>query len=154
MAENDFNIEDIELFPIQEAYIAEIQAAQAAPQATEEVTAADLINSGHYAHPYVPLFVSSMSEQAAQEEELIQHMASQIQETINNYGAPQTDESPSPELVMAPTFEIASNPTVSLEEIKARRFNIVDGGKYVKPIPEGAYLFDNMENRFNLMDFD
>ncbi len=74
-------------------------------------------------------------------------MGTAIQDAINNYNPQSLFVE---ELAYAPTFEISSNPTVSLDEIKARRFYIVDDGEFVS---ETAYLFDNMENRFNLMDF-
>lgn len=217
--------EDMEFSPIQEAYFEEIEAAQivintaadlqamhgisvsnaeqAMAQAMQESTAADLINSGHYASPFVPLHVSSTT--AIDEQGLIEYLGSAIQDTIDNYN-PQTnaagiadavwgtppinhvlpmnlqqmiddaeshnagvqpltvetlqqaqtmiDEHNEQEEILVPTFEIASNPTVSLSEIKARRFYIVDGGKYTKPVPEAAWLFDDAENRFKLIDFD
>lgn len=180
MTENDFDIEEIELFPIQEAYLAQVEAevanalSQAVPGAapgvaadlqashginihatnsgaTQEATAADIINTGLYANPYIPLHVSpSMAEQQTSEADLIQYMGEELLAEINNYGAPVQSYSQAAQTILAPTFEIASNPTVSIAEIKARRFAINDDGKYVK---ETDYLFDNIENRFNLMDF-
>ena len=57
------------------------------------------------------------------------------------------------ENILVPTFEIASNPTVRMEEIMARRFYIVDGGLSVAPpikikltfkevYPDISYRFD------------
>jgi hypothetical protein len=52
--------------------------------------------------------------------------------------------------VLVPTMESTTNPTVSVEEIKSRRFMKNDDGEYIK---ETDYLFDNLQNRFDLMDF-
>ncbi len=114
-----------------------------------------------------------------QEQGLTGYLGAAIQDTINNYnptaatiashGAALSNiDPPLPSIeelasvqpigqqmadagyISSPTFEIVSNPTVSIEEIKKRIFMINDDGEYVK---ETDYLFDNIENRFNLMDF-
>lgn len=138
----------IDLFPIQESLIEQMQADQQASfasQAFQEVTGSEIFNNSYMGHLWTSnLHVSSMMP----EEQLVIEMGAEVQQMIDNYPTPINLN----ETIFAPTFEIASNPTVSLEEIKARRFNLVDGGKYTYISPT-AYLFDDIENRFNLMDF-
>ncbi len=147
------NSEGIELFPIQESILEQMIADQQVTvdqqtaQAFQEVSGSEILNNGCYGHLWSSnIHVSSMMS----DEQLVTEIGAEVQQTIENYSTPINLN----ETIFAPTFEIASNPTIPLEEIKARRFNLVDGGKYIEPISPTAYLFDNIENRFNLIDFD
>ena len=173
------NLINVDLFPAQEAMLEQMQVDYN-QQAFQESTGAEILNTGLMGHIWADnIHVSSvMSEQGlmeqhgmAQEQELIEYLGAAVQDTINSFdpgnashAAAMSNMDPLPSMadlasvqpigeqmadmgyVMAPMFEIASNPTIRLDEIKARRFIIFD------PL-ESSYLFDNIENRFNLMDF-
>ena len=63
--------------------------------------------------------------------------------------------------LLVPSFEIVSNPTVRLSEIRARRFGIVDGpiGLSINISLNEKWLFeevgeyDPIESRFDILDF-
>lgn len=120
------NLINVDLFPMQ------------------EVTGAEILNTGLTGHMWAQdIHVSSLIEQhgIGQEQELTEYLGTAIQDAIDNY-----DPTVEVGYVYAPTFELASNPTIRVDEIKARRFIIFDRF-------ESSYLFDNIENRFKLMDF-
>lgn len=63
---------------------------------------------------------------------------------MRSYVIPRRGQVPQSEIdreeLLVPTFEIASNPSISLADIRARRFHIVDRAQVVRHAPETGVL--------------
>jgi hypothetical protein len=166
------DINDIELFPIQQEMLDNLYISQTTNTITYNssnllnnfltCTSQNILDAGYYSCIYSDtLHVSHPQEMEATTSDISQLSSVQpVSQQMQEMGYPNVfvdlSSSSSTDPIFAPTFPVLSNPTVSVQDIMSRRFNIVDknGSGLCKNIAESVeFQFDPIENRFDLLDF-